>query len=76
MSKAVGSRRKKPGPKPLGKITVTLRMFPRTKQALDKAARRAKKQVSEYIEELILTHLRTHEPSRGKSTSIDDADHH
>ena len=28
MSKAVGSRRKKPGPKPLGKITVTIRMFP------------------------------------------------
>jgi hypothetical protein len=58
MSKSVNTRRKKPGPQPLGKITVTIRMFPGTKRALDKAARAAKKQISEYIEELALDHLR------------------
>ena len=60
MSKTAAARRKKkPGPPPLGKITVTIRMFPRTKRVLDKAARTAKKQLSEYLEELILAHLRT-----------------
>jgi hypothetical protein len=73
MGKTVGARRKKPGPQPLGKITVTIRMFPRTKRALDKAARTAKKQISEYIEELVLTHLRTRgflsEPSNKSSVA-------
>jgi hypothetical protein len=59
MGKTVATRRKKPGPQPLGKITVTIRMFPRTKRALDKAARASKKQISEYLEELVLSHLRT-----------------
>jgi hypothetical protein len=75
MSKAVGSRRKKAGPKPLGKITVTIRMFPKTKQALHKAARKARKQISEYIEELVLTHLQTQDSSTNESTGAADANH-
>ena len=75
MSKPGGARRKKPGPQPLGKITVTIRMFPRTKRVLDKAARAAKKQISEYIEELVLAHLRAQgllpEPSSKTSAAVE-----
>jgi hypothetical protein len=42
--------KKKPGRRKIGRVTVTFRLFPRTKRRLAKAARKFKKQLSDYAE--------------------------
>jgi hypothetical protein len=50
--------KKKPGRRKSGKITITLRVFPVTKRLLRKAARKAKKQISDYAEETLLERIK------------------
>jgi uncharacterized protein (DUF1778 family) len=50
--------KKKPGRRKIGKQTITFRFFPTTKRLLRKAARKAKKQISEYAEAAIQRQIR------------------
>jgi uncharacterized protein (DUF1778 family) len=52
------AKKKKPGRRKIGRVTVTLRLFPSTKRLLRKAARIAKKQISDYAEETILERIK------------------
>jgi hypothetical protein len=54
---SVGKKRK-PGRRKTGKITITLRVFPTTKRLLAKAARLSKRQISDYAEEALLDRLK------------------
>jgi hypothetical protein len=58
MDGADTKKRKKPGRRKIGRITVTLRLFPTTKRLLAKIARLEKKQISDYAEELFMADFR------------------
>jgi hypothetical protein len=44
------AKKKKPGRRKIGRITVTFRLFPKTKRRLAKAGRKFKTQISDYVE--------------------------
>jgi hypothetical protein len=58
MTKKDETTRKPPGRRKLGKITFALRIFPTTREILDRAAFQARMTSSDYAEEAILAKAR------------------